>query len=41
MLPAAFSKLFKGEPNPAVQRICKDVKLFDVIARAGRRVCRC
>lgn len=30
MLPAAFSKLFEGEPNPMVQRICKDMKLFDV-----------
>jgi hypothetical protein len=30
-MPAAFSKLFDGEPDPFTQKICRDMKLMDVV----------
>ena len=33
-LPAAFSKLFAGEPDTFLQRACREVKLLDAIFAA-------
>jgi hypothetical protein len=35
MMPAAFSALFDGDPDPFVQRICRDMKLMDVVFSMG------
>ena len=35
MLPAAFSSLFSGDPNPSAQRLCRELKLLDAVFDAG------
>ncbi len=34
-LPAAFAKLFKGEPNGPFQNLCRDLKLMDAVFRVA------